>query len=220
MAPGIVRIGGIAVLLPIVAGIVGGVVYLAAQGAMEAATDPAIRERKYVETIEIREWIIQLGQFLVLAATAVVYRATWGLFGALGDRAAKAPAMAMWIFAAVLAVISLILWIGVDKFGQAMLSLMLLIFVYPLLIPLTIWFAITAIRFGRNADLPLWKAVGIVYLAGMTPAVAGYLLLVSGNKGWLYTLCWAVAGSVLLGGWICHGIALIRGARTMAHARA
>lgn len=221
MSPMIVRIGGILVFLSIAAGIAAIAVYLAATTGWEAETDPVVRERSYRSAIKTKGWIYRLGFILVPAALAAVFWTTWGFFRALDHKATKAPTIAIAIFATLGTALSAISW----TFGNTAVGIMAFLFslLLPILggylfIPLLIWFSIAVFLFGRDADSLLWKAVGIVYLAG---AITAGTLLVWRHADWgpIADPLIAVVGAIAVGGWVCHGSALILSAGRMALAR-
>jgi len=214
--PMIVRIGGILVFLSIAAGIAAIAVYLAATTGWDAETDLVVRERSYRSAMKTEAWIIQLVVTLVPAAVAAVFWTTWGFFRAFDRKAAKTPTIAIAIVATLLTAIQATFWIFEDDFVAALFTMMLPIFASFLFFPLLIWFSIAVFLFGRDADSLLWKAVGIVYLAGMIPAGAGLVWRWAGGAP-IESLI-AIVGAIVLGGWICHGIALILGAGRMARA--
>lgn len=78
-----------------------------------------------------------------------------------------------------------------------------------------IWFSVAAIGFGAQVGSLLWRAIGIVYLAASGLVAIALALLASGS-GAAFGMLALFAGAVMLGGWVCHGIGLIVGAKEMA----
>lgn len=221
MSPMIVRLGGLLVFLSIAAGIAAIAVYLAVSTGWEAEIDPKVREGRYLSAIKTKSLMIQLGLTFVPAVMAAVFWTTWGFFRAVDHKSAKAPTLAIAILATLLTASQAIVQIFGDDFFAALFTVMLPIFAGFLFIPLLIWFSTAVILFGRDEDSSIWRAVGIVYLAGTIPAGAGLVWQAAGWPGWTtvaYPLI-AIVGAMALGGWVCHGIALILGAGRMARAR-
>lgn len=206
MSATMVRIGGVMVFFLIVAVMVMGFVLAGTMVRMagQENPDPAGLAPTF-----------RMAIVLYLAIMIFVYWTTRGLFHAFGYRRADTPIMTMMILMGV----NLVLF----QFGGAgpapgadSGSFDTLSEVASLATVLAwLWFAVRAIGFGAHVGSQLWKAIGIVYLVGMILAFAGNSLALGGMGG-ATGLFLLLAGAVVLGGWVCHGIGLIVGSREMA----
>ena len=208
MSANTVRIGGVMVFFLIVAvmflgfALAGQMVRMAGPNEQGATPDPAAFASTFSMAI-----------VLYLAVMIFVYWTTRGLFHAFGYRRADTPIMTLMILMAVNLVLFLFGGAGTSGGGGSLDTLSAVTGLATVMA--WIWFAIMAIGFGAQVGSQLWKAIGIVYLVGMVLALAGNVLMMSGTvraTGLLLLL----AGAVALGGWICHGIGLIVGAKEMA----
>lgn len=210
MSANMVRIGGVMVFFLIVAVMVmgfvlaGQMVRMAGQNTPGATQDPAAFTSTFSMAI-----------VLYLAIMIFVYWTTRGLFHAFGYRRADTPIMTIMILMAVNLVLFLFGGAGAAPGGGAGSFDTLSAITGLATVMAWIWFAITAIGFGNHVGSQLWKAIGIVYLAGMILAFAGNVLSMGGIAG-ATGLFLLLAGAIVLGGWVCHGIGLIIGSREMA----
>ena len=206
MSANMVRIGGVMVFFLIVAVMVMGFVLAGTMVKMagQENPDPAAFTSTFSMAI-----------VLYLAIMISVYWTTRGLFHAFGYRRADTPIMTIMILMAVNLVLFLFGGAGAAPGGGSGSFDTLSAFTGLATVMAWIWFAIAAIGFGNHVGSRLWKAIGIVYLAGMILAFAGNVLSMGGIAG-ATGLFLLLAGAIVLGGWVCHGIGLIVGSREMA----
>lgn len=209
-----VRIGGIMVFFLIVAVLVLG---FALAGQMVRMAGPNTPEANPGANPDAAAFASTFSMAIVLylAIMIFVYWTTRGLFNAFGYRRADTPIMTLMILMAVNLVLFLVGGAGPAPDGGSG-SLGTISAITGLATVMTwIWFAVMAIGFGAHVGSQLWKAIGIVYLVGMILAFAGNGLMMTGTVAapGLFLL---IAGAVVLGGWVCHGIGLIVGSKEMA----
>ena len=204
-----VRIGGIMVFFLILSVVLTGLFLGAAVAGMAGGGRPDLAAFGSTMT---------LLQIVYLGVMTFVYWTTKGLFNAFAYRRADTPIMTLMILMAVNLVLLLLGGASPPATatgstagtGDALSTIALTATVMA-----WIWFSITAIGFGRQVESRLWTAIGIVYLAGMGLTLAAVCLIASGLGG-LAGPFLLIAGPVTLGGWICHGIGLLVGAKEMA----
>ena len=204
-----VRIGGIMVFFLILSVILTGLFLGATVAGMTGGGRP--------DLAAFGSTLILL-QIVYLGVMTFVYWTTKGLFNAFAFHRADTPIMTLMILMAVNLVLLLLGGAGPPATGtgpaagtgDALSTIALTATVMA-----WIWFAITAIGFGRQVESRLWTAIGIVYLAGMGLTLAAVCLVASGLGGMAGPFL-LIAGPVTLGGWICHGIGLLVGAKEMA----
>ena len=201
-----VRIGGVMVFFLIAAVLVLGFALAGEMVRMAGQTDPDPAGFASTFTMAI---------VLYLAVMIFVYWTTRGLFNAFGYRRADTPIMTLMILMAVNLVLFLVGGAGPAPGGGSGSFGTLSAITSLATVMAWIWFAIAAIGFGAHVGSQLWKAIGIVYLVGMVLAFAGNGLSL-GGMGAGTGLFLLIAGIVVLGGWICHGIGLMVGAKEMA----
>lgn len=215
MSATMVRIGGIMVFFLILAVILTGLFLGAAVAGMAGGGRPDLAA--FTSTLTLL-------QIVYLGVMTFVYWTTKGLFNAFAFRRADTPIITVMILMAVNLVLLLLGGaaapapgtgtsageaVGTGT-GDALSTIALIATVMA-----WIWFAITAIGFGRQVESRLWTAIGIVYLAGMGLTLAAACLVASGLGGMAGPFL-LIAGPVTLGGWVCHGIGLLVGAKEMA----
>ncbi|MCY4395728.1 MAG: hypothetical protein OXC10_11375 [Rhodospirillaceae bacterium] len=212
MSATMVRTGGVMVFFLILAVLVTGFMLAGAMAGAGAGgvPDPA----RFGSTLS-------LTMIVYLAIMIFVYWTTKGLFNAFAYRRADTPIMTLMILMAINLALTLF-GAGAPSAetgspsggGSAAFGIFSAIAVLATVMA-WIWFSIAAIGFGTQVGSQLWKAIGIVYLVGTSLAFVGNGLLLSGIGG-ATGLILLIAGPVVLGGWVCHGIGLIIGAREMA----
>ncbi|MXW92594.1 MAG: hypothetical protein F4114_16370 [Rhodospirillaceae bacterium] len=211
MSAAMVRTGGILVFFLILAVLVSGIMLAGAAVGAGGRPDPA-----------------GFGAMLVLM-TAVyngvmtfVYWTTKGLFNAFSYSRADFPILTLMTALALNLLLTLLGGGNLPATGAAPAGggglgvLDALSFgVLLAMIAAWIWFSVAAIGFGAQVGSLLWRAIGIVYLVASGLVAIALALLVSGS-GAAFGMLALLAGAVMLGGWICHGIGLIVGAKEMA----
>ncbi len=211
MSAAMVRTGGILVFFLILAVLVSGIMLAGAAVGAGGRPDPA-----------------GFGAMLVLM-TAVyngvmtfVYWTTKGLFNAFSYSRADFPILTLMTALALNLLLTLLGGGNLPATGAAPAGggglgvLDALSFgVVLAMIAAWIWFSVAAIGFGAQVGSLLWRAIGIVYLAASGLVAVALALLASGS-GAAFGMLALLAGAVMLGGWICHGIGLIVGAKEMA----
>lgn len=216
MSATMVRIGGVMVFFLIVAIMVMGFVLAGTMVKMAGQENPDPAEFASTFSMAI---------VLYLAVMIFVYWTTRGLFNAFGYRRADTPIMTLMILMGLNLVLFLFGGAGMPagdgsgsggsgSGGSGSLDTISAIAGLATVMA-WIWFAIMAIGFGAHVGSLLWRAIGIVYLVGMIFAFAGNALPMAG-MGQGIGLFLLIAGAVVLGGWVCHGIGLIVGSREMA----
>ncbi|MCY3830374.1 MAG: hypothetical protein OXF89_14680 [Rhodospirillaceae bacterium] len=211
MSAAMVRTGGILVFFLILAVLVSGIMLAGAAVGAGGRPDPA-----------------GFGAMLVLM-TAVyngvmtfVYWTTKGLFNAFSYSRADFPILTLMTALALNLLLTLLGGGNLPATGAAPAGggglgvLDALSFgVLLAMIAAWIWFSVAAIGFGAQVGSLLWRAIGIVYLVASGLVAIALALLASGS-GAAFGMLALLAGAVMLGGWICHGIGLIVGAKEMA----
>ena len=135
-------------------------------------------------------WLLTPLLYLVFVAVAVfVFWTTRGLFRALGYAAAE---------------------------GCFVITIGLLLLGLPLVVLPWTWFAILAIRFGRQIGSRLWQAIGAIYLATMVLVVASLVSAAFTEYRWPDFDLLGLALAAFFVGWSCHGIGLIVNAGRIA----
>ena len=208
MSPKTVRAGGIAALALVVA------VSLMQGIAVAGGSTPAFIE-----------FALDWASLAILAVYLFVYWTTKGLFNALAYTKANRSIFVVMILTAIVSLIDLFgpfsfrPLAGIDALGEAVDKLTVLISVLLIFQLLAwMWFSIRAIDFGRHSDSLLWQVVGIADIVGSALIVLALAAHSPANR--MLPIFFALSGLVvLLSGWICHGIALIIGARSMSQAR-
>ncbi len=213
MSATMVRTGGVMVFFLILAVLVTGFMLAGAMAGAGAGgvPDPA----RFGSTLS-------LTMIVYLAIMIFVYWTTKGLFNAFGFRRADTPILTLIILMAINLVLTVLGGAGAPAAetgpasggGSGPFGIFSAIAVLATVLA-WIWFSIAAFGFGAQVGSQLWKAIGIVYLVGTSLAFVGNGLLLSGMGG-ATGLILLIAGPVVLGGWVCHGIGLIIGAREMA----
>lgn len=213
MSATMVRTGGIMVFFLILAVLVTGFMLAGAMAGAGAGgvPDPA----RFGSTLS-------LTMIVYLAIMIFVYWTTKGLFNAFAFRRADTPILTLIILMAINLLLTVLGGAGAPaaETGPASGGESGTFGIFSAIAVLAtvlawIWFSIAAIGFGAQVGSQLWKAIGIVYLVGTSLAFVGNGLLLSGMGG-ATGLILLIAGPVVLGGWVCHGIGLIIGAREMA----
>ena len=209
MSANTVRIGGVMVFFLIVAVMVLGFALAGQMVRMAGPDDSGANPNPAAFASTFSMAIV-----LYFAIMIFVYWTTRGLFHAFGYRRADTPIMTLMILMAINLVLFLLGGAGAAPGAGGSLDTLVAITGLATVMA-WIWFAIMAIGFGAQVGSQLWKAIGIVYLVGMILAFAGNSLMMGGMGG-ATGLFLLLAGAVVLGGWICHGIGLIVGAKEMA----
>lgn len=214
MSANTVRIGGVMVFFLIVAVMVLGFALAGQMVRMAGPNDTGANPGAGPDPGAFAS-MFTMAIVLYLAIMIFVYWTTRGLFHAFGYRRADTPIMTLMILMGIN--LALFLFGGAGgPAGGGSGSLDTLSAITSLATVMAwIWFAIMAIGFGAHVGSRLWKAIGIVYLVGMVFAFAGNVMMM-GGMGQATGLFLLLAGAVALGGWICHGIGLIVGAKEMA----
>ena len=194
-----VRIAGIAALAMVPVALLFGVVFILVAFSAAIGGSPA--------SFRMGETITVLAYVSFLAFATFVFWTTRGFFNAFGYRTADLPTVTL----IVLLMVNLIpvlyrSWMGV--FDDILVSAAILLWM---------WFAVGAVGFGRHVGSRLWQATGIVYLIGTASLGAAVAVNLSGDNLTPITIV-TYALPVMLVGWACHGIGLIKGAKTMAQA--
>lgn len=91
-----------------------------------------------------------------------------------------------------------------------------LLFLPPLALLLWAWFSILVIRFGRRVDSPLWQTIGAIYLIAVVLFVAATAIGFTDLHMSIPFAFMVLPELTLLAGWLCHGVCLVRSARTLA----
>lgn len=160
-----------------------------------------------------------------------VFWSTKGLFNSRNHRTADVAIIGLIAILVLLWIFSLLGGAGIGAVAnpQALASALGIVGIISLIILLAwlvfvIWFSIGAMSFAGVGGGGLWKAIGILYVAGLglliltvVVGVIGALAQSQGLVG-LMAVTGLIGALVLLAAWICHGVGLITGAGKMQQA--
>lgn len=170
--------------------------------------------------------IVALATVLIVPASALLAGSvTSAGFSNIERGVAHVDLLIFVMYYAFVCCAAFVLWATRDVFNAAGYKsanalvawlILMLLFLPPLALLLWAWFSIHVIRFGRRADSTLWHAIGAIYL------IAVVLLFVAATAISFTDIHMSIPYAfmvlpelTLLAGWLCHGVCLVRSARTL-----
>lgn len=168
--------------------------------------------------------IVAIATVLIVPASGILSAILFGLFPSRGSHLLPLVLVPVLMYYAFVACAAFAFWATKQVFnasGYRSADLAIgtlfaaLAFVPPAAPLMWAWFAILATRFGSQTGSTLWQAIGIIYLLASVSTAVAVTIFVGVAVPYVDELG-ALAGLLLLVGWLCHGIRLILDARKMA----